>query len=200
MPESIVVIRLTRNLRYKLTYVKIFETYLESEPGPDVTELLKALIQAQQSAIVPLSRYLRRLDVNTHELELDQKLLGHALSREHVKAQLRFIYDGLQRAVSWYKTQVTDRQMTADPELRELLLQLGEMDAAKLWRTEAVMSMLRVPTRIKEKDWEDQSERREPDYDKGWRPGLVEDIGRPAWGGTDYGAYPRPSRSRGRDR
>ena len=73
MAESIVVIRLTRNLRYKLTYVKIFETYLESEPGPDVTELLKALIQAQQSAIVPLSRYLRRLDVKTHDLELDQK-------------------------------------------------------------------------------------------------------------------------------
>ena len=118
MSESIVVIRLTRNLRYKLTYVKIFETYLESEPGPDVTELLRALIQAQQSAIVPLSRYLRHLGVNTHDLEMDQKLLGHALSRDHVKAQLRFIYDGLQRAVSWYKTQLTDRQMTADPELR----------------------------------------------------------------------------------
>jgi hypothetical protein len=200
MAESIVVIRLTRNLRYKLTYVKIFETYLESEPGPDVIELLKALIQAQQTAIVPLSRYLRRLDVNAADLELDQKLLGHALSREHVKAQLRFIYDGLQRAVAWYKTQVTDRQMTADPELRELLLELGEIDAAKLWRTEAVMSLLRVPTKMKEKDWEDQGERRETDYDRGWRPGLVEDVGRPAWGGSEYGSYPRPSRARGKDR
>lgn len=200
MAESIVVIRLTRNLRYKLTYVKIFETYLESEPGPDVTELLKALIQAQQSALVPLSRYLRRLDVNTQELELDEKLLGHALGREHVKAQLRFIYDGLQRAVSWYRTQLTDRQMTAEPELRELLLELGEIDAAKLWRTEAVMSMLRIPARVKEKEWDDPVERREPDYDKDWRPGLVEDVGRPAWGGSEYGSYPRPSRTRGQGR
>ena len=30
MTESIVVVRLTRNLRYKLTYVKIFESFLES--------------------------------------------------------------------------------------------------------------------------------------------------------------------------
>jgi hypothetical protein len=200
MSESIVVIRLTRNLRYKLTYVKIFETYLESDPGPDVTELLKSLIQAQQSAIVPLSRYLRHLDVNTQDLELDQKLLGHALSRDHSKAQLRFIYDGLQRAVAWYKTQATDRQMTADPELRELLLELGEIDAAKLWRTEAVMSMLRIPTKMKEKEWDDQLNRREPQYDKDWRPGLVEDVGRPAWGGSEYGTYPRPSRSRDQGR
>lgn len=199
MSESIVVIRLTRNLRYKLTYVKIFETYLEADPSPDVTELLKALIQAQKSAIVPLSRYLRHLDVNMHDLELDEKLLGHALSRDNVRAQLRFIFDGLQRAVAWYRTQVTDRQMTAEPELRELLLELGEIDAAKLWHTEAVMSMLRISTKMKEKDWDDLPDRREPEYDKGWRPNLVEDVGRPAWGGPEYGSYPRPSRSRRKD-
>jgi hypothetical protein len=193
MTESIVVVRLTRNLRYKLTYIKIFETYLESDPGPEIAELLRALIQAQQSAISPLSRYLRHLDVQTQDLELDQKLMGHALSRDNVRARMRFIYDGLSRAVSWYKTQLLDRQMTANPEVKQLLIELGELDAAKVWRTEAVMGMLRIPTKVKERDWSNQ-QRVQPDQDVDWKPRLVEDVGRPAWEGERSGRWPRPSK------
>jgi hypothetical protein len=199
MTDSIVVIRLTRNLRYKLTYVKIFETYLEAELEQEVIELLKELIQAQQSAIAPLSRYLRHQDVNVQDLELDEKLLSHALSRDNVKSKLRFIYDGLKRATTWYKTQLLDRQMATNPEIRELLLELGEIDAAKLWRTEAIMSMLRIPTEIKEKEWDEESGRQEPEFDKGWRPRLVEDVGRPSWTGTQQPQYPRPRRSHNKD-
>jgi hypothetical protein len=195
MSDSIVEIRLTRNLRYKLTYVKIFETYLESDPGPDVVELLKALIQAQQSAIAPLSRYLRHRDVNTQELELDQKLMGHALGRDNTRARLRFIYDGLSRAVSWYETQLLDRQMIAAPDLKELLLELGEIDAAKLWHTEAVMRMLRIPTRLKGKNW-DAEPAQEPRQDAAWRSRLMEDVRRPDWGGRGSAQWPRPSRQR----
>jgi hypothetical protein len=199
MTDSIVVIRLTRNLRYKLTYVKIFETYLEAEIEQEVIELLKELIQAQQAAIAPLSRYLRHQDVNVQDLELDEKLLNHALSRDNVKSKLRFIYDGLKRATTWYKTQLLDRQMATNPEIRELLLELGEIDAAKLWRTEAIMSMLRIPTEIKEKEWDEESGRQEPELDKGWRPRLVEDVGRPSWTGTQQPRYPRPRRSHNKD-
>jgi hypothetical protein len=199
MTESIVAIRLTRNLRYKLTYIKVFETYLESDPGPEISELLRALIQGQQAAIAPLSRYLRRLDIKTQDLELDQKLMGHALSREDIKSRLRFICDGLKRAVFWYKTQLMDRQMTADPELWDLLIELGESDAAKLWRTEAVMGMLKIPVTMKEKDWEDQ-QRMQPEQQKGWRPRLMEDVGRPAWSGSSQSPqWPRPSRYRRED-
>jgi hypothetical protein len=197
MTESIVVIRLTRNLRYKLTYIKIFETYLESDPGPDIVELLKALIQAQQSAISPLSRYLRHLDVQTQDLELDQKLMGHAMSRDNTRTRMRFIYDGLSRAVSWYKTQLMDRQMTADPEVKQLLIELGEIDAAKVWRTEAVMGMLRIPTQVKERDWSNQ-QRVQPDEDLDWQPRLVEDVGRPSWEGQRSRRWPRPSKYRRR--
>jgi hypothetical protein len=199
MTDSIVVIRLTRNLRYKLTYVKIFETYLESEHDPRVTDLLRTLIQAQQAAIAPLSRYLRLLDVQTQDLELDQKLLTHALGREDNRSQLRFIYDGLKRATSWYKTQLLDRQMTADPELQQLLIELGETDAAKLWRTEAIMNLLKIPTTLKEKEWTEQQRTIEPAQEEGWRPRLVEDVGRPAWGGKQPGQWPRPSRRPGED-
>ena len=195
MTDSIVVVRLTRNLRYKLTYIKIFETYLESEPSPDIVELLKTLIQAQQSAIGPLSRYLRHLDVQIQDLELDEKLMSHALSREYVKSQMRFIYDGLRRAASWYKTQLMDKQMTADPELRELLFELGEIDAAKLWRVEAMMAMHRIPTKLKEKDWSNQ-QRVQPQTDAEWQPRLVEDVGRPSWQGGESGQWPRPSKYR----
>jgi len=196
MADSIIVIRLTRNLRYKLTYVKIFETYLESEPGPRVTELLKTLIEAQQSAIAPLSRYLRHLDVQAPDLELDQKLMAHAFNRENVESRLRFISEGLKRAVSWYKTQLMDKHMRADPELRQLLIEMGETDAAKLWRTEATMSMLRIPTTPREKDWEAQQRPIAPAQEEGWRPRLVEDTGRPAWGGRRSVRWPRPDKYR----
>jgi hypothetical protein len=193
MTDSIVVVRLVRNLRYKVTYIKIFESYLEPDPGPDVVELLQSLIQAQQTAIAPLSSYLRRLDVNVQEIELDEKLLGHAAGRDNLKSKLRFIYEGLSRAASWYKMQLVDRQMTADPQLRQLFFELGESDAAQLWRTEATMGMLGVPTKAKEKDWEDQR-RFEPEVLEEWRPRLVDDLARPAW---EEGQPPRWYQSRG---
>lgn len=195
MTDSIVVIRLTRNLRYKLTYVKIFEAYLESDPGPEIAKLFTSLIQAQQSAIAPLSRYLRRLDVQTQDLELDQKLLSHAFSRDSVQSQLRFIYDGLDRAVSWYRTQLMDKQMTADTELRDLMIELGEIDATMLWRTEAIMGMLRIPTKAKEKDWSNQ-ERVPSQQDTEWRSRLMEDIGRPSWQGTRSTRWSKPDQRR----
>src|SRR5690606_24960614 len=111
----------------------------------EVSALLRDLIQAQQSAIGPLSRYLRRLEVPVQDLELDQKLLSHAFSRADLRSRLRFIHDGLRRATAWYRTQLVDRQMVADPELEALLFELGEIDAAKLWQTEARMSMMRIP-------------------------------------------------------
>ncbi len=193
MTESIVAIRMARNLRYKLTYIKIFETYLEQNSDPEVVNLLKLLLQSQQAEVAPLSSYLRKIDVNPQELPLDDKLMAHALARQDYKSQLRFIYDGLSRAVSWYKTQLVDKQMVADPELRQLLFELGEADAAQLWRTEATMAMLKVPLVLKEKEW-DERPRIEPEVEEGWRPRLLEDIGRPSWTSKQSGRWPRPPR------
>ena len=199
MAESIVVLRLVRNLRYKLTYIKIFEGYMEPDPGRNVVELLNSLIQAQQSAIAPLSSYLRRLDVNIQETELDEKLIAHASSRDNVKIRLRFIYEGLTRAVSWYKMQLVDRQMTADPDLKALLFELGEIDAAQLWRTEATMAMLGVSTKARERDYSDQR-RIEPDGLEGWRPSLVESVDRTTWEAPREPNWPPSRGQRSRDR
>jgi hypothetical protein len=195
MAESIVVVRLTRNLRYKLTYIKIFETYLEDDPGEEVVELLESLIEAQQTAVAPVSRYLRRGDTEVQEIELDERLMNHALGRDKLESRLRFIHGGLRRATMWYKTQLMDRQMTSDPELQALLFELGEIDAAKLWLTEAVMAMLRIPTEAKEKDWDNQ-QRVTPDAEDNWKPRLVDDMRRPAWKGSDTPEWPRSSRYR----
>lgn len=199
MTDSIVVVRLTRNLRYKLTYVKIFETYLESERNQEVIKLLRTLIEAQQTAIAPLSSYLRRMDVNTYELALDDKLMSHALSRDDSHSRLRFIFDGLERATGWYKMQLVDKQMTADPELEELLFELGEADAAKLWRVETVMSILKIPVKLKTKEYEEPPPP-EPERREGWQPRLVEDVSRPAWSGRLDSRWQKPSRSRKGDR
>jgi hypothetical protein len=191
--NSIVSKRLLRNLRYKLTYIKVFESYKESNPVPDVVALLDSLIEAQQSAIAPLSSYLRGLDVNTQDLELNERLLTHASNRDNLKSRLRFVQDGLSRSVSWYKMQLMDRQMTADPELRQLLFELGEIDAARLWRIEAVMGLLKISPKMEEKEWDDLPQP-EPQPKEKWRPRLVEDVGRPAWGGSGSRRWPRPSR------
>jgi hypothetical protein len=199
MTDSIVVVRLTRNLRYKLTYIKIFETYLESERDQEVVKLLRTLIQAQQTAIAPLSSYLRRLDINTQDLPLDDKLMSHALSRDDSQSRLRFIYDGLERAAGWYRMQVVDRQMTADPELEELLYELGELDGAKLWRVEAVMGVLKIPVKLKTKEYEEPVAV-EPERREGWQPRLAEDVRRPSWSGRLDNRRPKPPRSRRNDR
>jgi hypothetical protein len=195
--DSIVVKRLTRNLRYKLTYVKVFEGYIEANLAPEVVALLESLIEAQQSAIATLSSYLRSLDVNTQDLDLNEKLMAHADARDDLKGRLRFIQDGLTRSASWYKMQLMDRQMTADPRLAEVLVELGEIDAAKLWRTEAIMGQLRISIKLEEKDW-DEVTQPEPKKEEGWRSRLVEDVARPSWGGSQSGRWPRPSRSPGK--
>jgi hypothetical protein len=198
MADSIVAIRMTRNLRYKLTYIEIFKSYMEPDPGIQVLELLKSLIQAQQSAIAPLSSYLRRLDVTLQDLDLDQKLMGHASNRRDVKSRLRFVHGGLSRAVSWYQMQLVDRQMTADPELKDLLFELGEIDAAQLWRTEATMAMLRINLDGKQKQFSDQ-QRSAPIQDEDWSPRLVEDMSRPSWSGSGSSRWSKGSRSNRKD-
>jgi hypothetical protein len=192
MAESIVTVRLTRNLRYKLTYIKIFDTYLESEREVEVIALLKSLRQTYEEAIGPLAAYLRRLDVATQDLELDEKLMAHAAGRHDVESQLRFIHDGLRRASTWYRTQVIDRQMTADPELRLLLLELGEIDAAKLWHTETIMSVLKIPLRLKEQDYTEPAPAEPPSRGEEWRPRLMDDLRRPSWS-----SHNRPAQDRG---
>jgi hypothetical protein len=199
MSDSIVVIRLVRNLRYKLTYIRIFETYMEPNPGPNIMGLLRSLVQAQQLAIAPLSSYLRRLDVNVQELELDDKLMAHATSRDNVRARLRFIYEGLSRAVSWYKMQLGDRQMTEDSDLKHLLFQLGESDAAQMWRTDATMAMIGITAKPKAKEYRDQP-RPDPSNVEGWRPSLVEDVSQTQWDSQRSGRWQRPKRGSGRDR
>ena len=142
--DSIVVKRLVRNLRYRLTYIEVYESFLIREPHPEVVKLLHALIDAQRSTIATLTRYLEKLGVAARELPVVRKLQDQASLRKDLRSQLRFVSYGLTKAVSWYGAQLMDRQMTADPELRRLLLELGELEAASLWRTRAVMTMMGV--------------------------------------------------------
>ena len=176
MAESIVAKRLTRNLQYKLTYLRIFESYLEMDPGKDVGELLHSLIEGLQSTISMLSSYLRGLDVGAQGLELNDKLIAQAAGRDTLESRLKFIYDGLSRAVSWYKTQLVDKQMTSDLRLRQLLLELGEIDAAKMWRTEAVMGMLHVSVKLESTDSDEEPMEAEPPQEEVWRSRLAEDV------------------------
>ena len=144
MPESIVVKRLVRNLRYRLTYVRVYELFLRPERDPELASLLRALIRVQQSAVVLLSGYLQDLGAPAQDLPPVQKLWGHARSRNSVRSRLHFVHYGLTRAVSWYREQLLDQQMISEPGLRQLLFELGEGEATSLWRTEITMAMLGV--------------------------------------------------------
>jgi hypothetical protein len=194
MTDSIAVKRLVRNLRYRLTYVRILEAFLDPTPGPEVVQLLESLMEAQQSVAIALTSYLSSLDVDVQNLSPYQRLLEHAANRHGIGSRLRFIHYGLGKAVSWYRMQLTDKQMTVDPELQRLLFELGQIEAAKLWRVEAVMTMLRMPL---EPEREDQRELRrfKAQQPQDWRPGLAEDVGRPAWKGGQSTIPSRPSRS-----
>lgn len=199
MTESVPAIRLTLNLRYKLAYVSICETYLEAEHGPEIADLLRSLIQAQREAIAPLSSYLRRLGVNLQELEPKEKLIDHAMLHSDPDSRLRFVHRRLQQAVFWYGTQLMDKKMTSDPELVGLLIELGEIDAAKLWRTEAVMGMLRVPTKPKERDW-DVDTPAVPQVQDDWRPRLVEDRSAVSWTDRQASRWSQPGKKGRRNR
>ena len=144
MADTIVVKRLMRSLRYRQTYVRAFESFLEPEPHHEVARLLTVLIGAQESAAVLLAGYLRSLGAGVPDPRPVKKLLDHASSRKDVRSRLCFVHYGLNRAASWYRQQLVDRQMTADPELKRLLFELGEREASGLWRTEMVMGQLGI--------------------------------------------------------
>jgi len=79
------------------------------------------------------------------------------------------------------------------------LIELGEMEAAKLWRTEAVMSILRIPVKLREKDYEAQQPP-EPERQEGWRPRLMDDIGRPSWTGDQPSRWTGPPKPRRKEK
>lgn len=144
MQVTIVVKRLVRSLRYRQTYAGVYELFLRPEPHPEVLELLQRLIGAQQTAAVLVTGYLRGLDVCVTDLPRVQRLLDRASSRKGVRSRMRFVHYGLIRSVSWYREQLVDRQMIADPDLKQLLFELGEMEASSLWRTQMVMARLGI--------------------------------------------------------
>lgn len=180
MSDTIVVKRLMRNLRYRHTYVKAFESFLQPEPHHEVAGLLSVLIGAQESAAVLLSGYLHSVGVGVPDLRPVKKLLDHASVRKDVRSRLCFVHYGLNRAASWYKVQLVDRQMTADPDLKRLLFDLGEREAAALWRTEMVMARLgihdkpapEVPVRVV------RGKTVDTEYS---RPGEIDRSSRPIW-------------------
>lgn len=174
--DSIVVKRLVRNLQYRQTYIRIFEDFSASGFHPLVVKLLSSLLETQQAAVTSLSRYLRGLGIDTEDPTVYRKLLQKAAQRKGTSSQLHFIHYGLTKSVSWYKMQLTDRQMRADPELQRLLLELGETDAASLWRTEAVMVMLRIRSESAPKDPR-RPLRIRPDQEEDWRPRLLDPSG-----------------------
>ena len=193
MVDSIVVKRLVRNLQYRLTYIKVFEEFVVQDIHPMVIRLLNSLIETQRASVVALSNYLRELRFDTQDLPLYQKVLDQAAERRGLSSRLRFIHYGLNRAVSWYKTQLTDRQMTADPELKQLLLELGQREAAGLWRTEAVGAMLGLRLEPWSKDQSaapDQSSDRGHDRSSRW----TRNRRRPAWSGKQPTIWSRSAR------
>lgn len=194
MTDSLVAKRLRRNLRYKKTYVQVYQAYLEPEPIPRLASLLRALMEAQEAAIVPLERYL--VDVGDGSLAEKpyEKLLADAAKRRDLKSRLRFLHTGLTRSVSWYRMQLTDQQMTSDPRLTDLLFELGEIEATQLWRTEAAMRLLRISLGAVEPE-EDAVPRQPPESEEGWQSRLAEEKGRPEWGGYSN-RPPRPTRRR----
>jgi len=193
-PESIVVKRLVRCLRYRLTYERVFQDFLEPAPGRAVAELLHGLIDAQKTAAMSLSTYLKRQGVSVKDLPSNRRLLEHAARYLGIGPRLRFAHAGLARAVSWYRTQLLDRQMTDDPELRDMLFDLGQAEAAKLWRVEAVMDMLGAAVQP-EAEKESRPPRNELQPTGIWRPRLVDKLERPVWSDKSPGQLPRPSSS-----
>jgi hypothetical protein len=191
--DSIVVKRLVRSLRYRLTYVQVLEAFLASRLHPAVVQLLNSLLETQQAAAEDLSGYLRRLPVDSEDLPVYQKLLDQAAQRKNAIERLRFIRYGLRRAVSWYKTQLTDRQMTADPELKHLLLALGEREAAGLWRTEAVGAMLGLRLEPWSKD-RPAAPRQSPDRGHDQSSRRFRNTRRPAWRGKQSTIWSRSFR------
>jgi hypothetical protein len=162
-----------RNLRYKLTYAQILKSFLKTSSNPRTADLFKKLAEAQEAAIASLRIYLQGLGIGTDDLQLNQQLMAHAAQRNDISSRLRFMHYGLDRAASWYKIQLKDDKMTSDPDLRDLLLTLGEIDAARLWHTRMVMQSLQITTDPNRKT-DDATAR--PSGKAEWRPHLVEDL------------------------
>jgi hypothetical protein len=120
------------------------------------------------------------LSIDTENLPPYRRLIDQAAQRKGLRARLHFMRYGLMRAASWYKMQLTDKQMTADSELRQILLEMGQIEAARLWRVETVMAMLRIALEPEPDDGrEPQSVR--PQRANNWQSRLMRDVGHPAW-------------------
>ncbi len=141
---STVTARLARNLEYKLTYLEIYQGYLAQGGESEALEFIRALIDTQQDSIAGLSSRLRQLDYPVRQLAALEKLKAQAFTRRDTAGKLQFVQTGLERSAAWYAEQLLDPEIRADADTRQLLIELGQADAAALWRVNALLGEMAI--------------------------------------------------------
>jgi hypothetical protein len=142
--SSTIIARLARNLEYKLTYLEIYRAYLAQGGEPEAIAFIQALIDRQKDSIASLSSRLRQLDYPVRQLAPLEKLKAQAFARRDTAGKLQFVQAGLERSAAWYGEQLLDPEMRADAATRQLLIDLGQVDAAALWYANALLRELAV--------------------------------------------------------
>jgi hypothetical protein len=141
---STVVAYLARNLDYKLTYLEIYQEYLEQVGEKEVIEFIQALMDAEQESIARLSSRLRQLGHPVRQQASLEKLKAQAFTRRDTPGKLQFVQAGLERSAAWYAEQLLNREMVADWDTRQLLIELGRTEAAYLWHANALLAEMAV--------------------------------------------------------
>jgi hypothetical protein len=141
---STVVAQLARNLDYKLTYLDIYEEYLEQVGEKEVIEFIQALMDAEQESIARLSSRLRQLGHPVRQQASVEKLKAQAWTRRDTPGKLQFVQTGLERSAAWYAEQLLNPEMVADSATRQLLIELGKIEAAYLWHANALLAEMAV--------------------------------------------------------
>jgi hypothetical protein len=174
---STVVSHLARNLDYKLTYLEIYQEYLEQVGEKEVIEFIQALMDAEQESIARLSSRLRQLGHPVRQQASLEKLKAQAFTRRDTPGKLQFVQTGLERSAAWYAEQLLHPEMVADSDTRQLLIGLGRTEAAYLWHANALLAEMAIaenvhPTRRsvvspprekRQRGRRGQSSRRKPD-------------------------------------
>lgn len=145
---STVAAHLARNLDYKLTYLEIYQEYLEQVGEQEVIEFIQALMDGEQESVARLSSRLRQLSHPVRQQASLEKLKAQAFSRRDTSGKLQFVQTGLERSAAWYAEQLLNPEMVADSDTRQLLIELGRTEAAYLWHANALLAEMAVAERV----------------------------------------------------
>lgn len=129
-----------RNIGSRLSYKRLFETFLRETQESDIEPLMEEFISEEQEGLSLLAGALRRLGHSVPTEETENKLLPQFWTRRTPLDQLEFVRQGTIKAAEWYAARAVDEKHSTP--VRDVFAELAAVQRRRIATLDAFIQQL----------------------------------------------------------